>query len=353
MTRMRQLALGGAAAALITAGAVSQSFADVPGTFDNRLWGATIGAPLAAAPPTGLYSGLENMWAGMTPAALSTGNQGANRVGAWVAAVPLVWSPGWNFLGASYYASVVQAWYQANVSSPQNCAGGACATISGVSPAGTITAVSSNIANTYFNPLTLSWNLGSGYFGALAFAFAGPDGSHFAGSPTPDYWTFEIGAYGAYLANNWVIAINAFYDFNTASKGNCCAGAAPAPPSPFIGWTPPEQLFVDWTVAYKIGKWEIGPVGYWQVDTTNDSPGSGFTCATLPAGVACGHLNHVGLGGLIGYDFGPVDVRTWVTWDVSCANTAGCDGAFQFWSSIGFRLWGPEAPAAKPLVSKN
>ena len=72
MTRLRKLAVGGAAAALIMTGAVSKSFAIKSGAF-QYLAGASIGIPAGAAAPPGIYSGLvssEGIFGGMT------GNQG-------------------------------------------------------------------------------------------------------------------------------------------------------------------------------------------------------------------------------------------------------------------------------------
>jgi hypothetical protein len=92
-------------------------------TFQNRLNGATIGLPLGAVPPSGLYTGLETAYLGMLAGSstngASTGNQcvpgtgvgSCRQLPAVAQAVPLLWVPGWNFLGATYSASVVQAFY--------------------------------------------------------------------------------------------------------------------------------------------------------------------------------------------------------------------------------------------------
>ncbi len=63
MTRLRNLALGGLAALAIGSFA-SSAFAEEPGSFYNRLNGATIGLPLGAAAPAGLYTGLETAYLG-------------------------------------------------------------------------------------------------------------------------------------------------------------------------------------------------------------------------------------------------------------------------------------------------
>ncbi len=64
MTRMRNLVLGGLAA-LAIGGAASSASAMETGTFQNRLNGATIGLPLGALPPPGLYTGLETAYLGI------------------------------------------------------------------------------------------------------------------------------------------------------------------------------------------------------------------------------------------------------------------------------------------------
>ena len=108
------------------------------------------------------------------------------------------------------------------------------------------------------------------------------------------------------------------------------------------GFISGNALYGDFTAVYKIGKWEIGPVAYFEVQTTADTgPG-----CTIPGN--CGNLRTVDVGGLVGYDFGPVDIQAWVTQSVYRQDAI--DGLI-FWSRIGFKLWGPEAP--KPLVAKN
>ena len=96
-------------------------------------------------------------------------------------------------------------------------------------------------------------------------------------------------------------------------------------------------------LLYKFGKWSVGPVGYTEIQTTSD------TGSRLPS--ACGKYSSFALGGLVGYDFGPVDLQFWVTDNVEGANTPQAAGGINLWTRLGFRIWGPEAP--KPLVAKN
>jgi hypothetical protein len=111
MTRLRQIALAGLAA-LAVGGTASSAFAEQAGTFQNRLNGATIGLPLGALPPPGLYSGIETAYLGLAGQNGGRGNQAGGLAAPAVAqAVPFLYVPGWNFFGGSYGFSVVQAFY--------------------------------------------------------------------------------------------------------------------------------------------------------------------------------------------------------------------------------------------------
>jgi hypothetical protein len=330
MTRLRQIALAGLAA-LAVGGAASSAFAEQAGTFQNRLNGATIGLPLGALPPPGLYSGLETAYLGLAGQNGGRGNQAGGLAAPAVAqAVPFLFVPGWNFFGATYAMGVVQAFYMFDVlAAPGNIN-------TGPSP---VIAHGEVLANTTFSPLNLSWNLGQGWFYSLTFNFMAPDGSRWVGTPNPDYWTLEPAMAISYLANNWVLSANFFYDINTRSNGPCCVAVGLTGGGPV---TSGNTFYGDFTAVYKIGKWEIGPVAYFEVQTTADT---GPGCA-IPGN--CGNLRTVDVGGLVGYDFGPVDIQAWVTQSVFRQDAI--DG-LTFWSRIGFKLWGPEAP--KPLVAKN
>jgi len=171
MTRLRQIALGGLAAFAI-GGAVSSALAEESGSFQNRLGAATIGLPLGALPPPGLYTGLETAYLGMPQSIPSTGTflPGPSThlsLPAIANAIPLLFVPGWSFLGASYGMSVVQAFYNNNT-----CTGGlgSCTGAgffgsgnNGIEGGGYVT------ANTTWNPITLSWHLGGGWILTGAF----------------------------------------------------------------------------------------------------------------------------------------------------------------------------------------
>jgi hypothetical protein len=327
MTRLRQLMLGGLAA-LVMGGAVSSAFAEESGTFQNRLNGATIGIPAGAAAPPGLYSGLETIYLGFPGS--GKGNQAPGLYLPAIAdAVPIVWSTGWNFLGANFSMVAVQAWYMGMVygSYPGNILMN-----NGAAFPATLGSFMVD-ANTFWSPINLSWNLGGGWFAAIEFNFTAPDGARYALTPNPDYWTFEPAFAISYIGANWVGSANFYYDINTKSNAVCCSA---------LPITSGNALYGDLFWTWKLGKWQIGPVAYFEAQTTADT---GCTVATA---AVCAYLDNFAVGGLVGYDFGPVDIQVWVTDSVYRQNAI--DGV-DIWTRLGFRIWAPEAP--KPLVAKN
>lgn len=178
---------------------------------------------------------------------------------------------------------------------------------------------------------------------AGALNFMAPIGTEVpGGGANPDYWTVEPALAISYLANNWVIAGNFFYDINGVSSGRM-AGLTSA-----VGTMTPGQTFWgDITAVYKIGKWELGPVGAFEVQTSNDS-GTGCAGANIRG---CASITSADIGGLVGYDFGPVDLQVWATDRVAASNAPQGVGGINIFTRLGFRLWAPEA--AKPLVAKN
>ena len=145
MTRLKSIALSGFAATLFVTGAVNKGFAVEPADYENYLRGATVGLPLGAAPPPGLYSGITALF-GVN--SYAHGNQALPvptdfpSVGV---GVPLLWSTGWNVFGANYSMSMVQGFYVA-YSWTTNAGGPAFGP-------GQAAGISPEMANTTFTPI--------------------------------------------------------------------------------------------------------------------------------------------------------------------------------------------------------
>jgi hypothetical protein len=343
----------------------NQSFAVEPGDFQATLRGVTIGIPLGAAPPPGLYAsietftGINNPGTGQNSAADGANNGRGLTVLGQAEAVSLAWSTGYNIFGGSLVLAVVQPFFTV-AGLDTNCPSTTCV---GQEPFALGNgSFFENIHNTVWSS-AVSWNWKNGFFTSLGFNFQGPDGSQYNGTLNQDYWTFSPTAAIAYLSKDWKIAINGEYDIHTASAGHTGTFAALAAltgnsalAAPGIGWTTGNQLFIDWSAEYKWGKFSLGPAGYFKFQTTSDSPGSGWTCATLSASpvfgpsLSCGTAEAIALGAIASYDFGPAELQLWVTDDVY--NRDDFEG-WSAWSRLSFKLGGaPEAPAPSPMVTK-
>lgn len=311
-----------------------------PGDFGQYQRGVTMGDPAAAAPPPGLYFENTTLFA---PQITGNGQVAGIKVDATVDIPTLIWSTGWSFLGASVMAYVAQpvfnlsAW-NSNVSGPPYAS-----------------TFYPTVHNTWINPVSLSWNLGNGWFASGGFALYVPDGSRYDNTANPDNWTFEPHAAVSYLANGWDMTAHLVYDFNTASAGHAGPFAGTPAAAFGVGFRSGDQVFLDLTATKKLGNWEIGPVAYFEWQATSDRPGGGASCAQMAAAtgslLTCGRATDYAIGGLIGYDFGRFALKLILTESVYTKDEIG---GFAMWTKLSFPLFAPEEPAAnKPLFRKN
>ena len=337
MSKLQRITL----VSMLTVGILpEQVLAHNPEDFGQYMRGATMGDPVAAAPPPGLYFENTTIFA---PEIVGNGQINGLRVDAMVDLPLLVWSTGWSFLGASVVAYASQPVF--NLTAWQSTASGAPNAPAQFFP---------TVHNTYVNPVALSWNLGNGLFASGGFGFYIPDGSRYNLTANPDYWTFEPHAAVSYLANGWDLTAHFLYDFNTASAGYSSPFAGTPAAAFGMGYRSGDQAFLDLTGTKKFGKWEIGPVAYFEWQTNSDQPGSGFTCAQMLAAtkIGCGRATDYALGGLVGYDWGPVALKVLLTESVYHSDELG---GFALWTKLSFPIWAPDAasPVKKPLIAKN
>ena len=127
-----------------------RALAHEPGDFGQYTRGITIGDPLGATPPPGLY--FENI-ALYVPGASGQGQLGAFKANGLLDAPTFLWSTGYSFLGANLAVLLSQPFYQAEMW------GGSAAG----PPYGGVT-LYPTVHNTWVSPFPLSWNLGSNLF---------------------------------------------------------------------------------------------------------------------------------------------------------------------------------------------
>ena len=178
----------------------------------------------------------------------------------------------------------------------------------------------------------------------------GPDGSQWASTLAsvnlnPDYWTIAPGWAVSYLDANWLLSANFRYDINTASRG-VTMGA------PFLGGA--GNGFVSATSCLATSPLSTRSANGRSVRSATSKrrprrpSRKGVTCT--PA--ICGMQSQVALGGLVGYDFGPVAVQVWFDQTVECQN-AVC--GLDVWARMNFRIWPRDREAAgrEELTSVN
>ncbi len=209
--------------------------------------GVTMGVPLGSAFLPGLYFA-------------DLAHYGTSPTKTITADIPsLTWSPGWQFLGAYYQASVI---------------------VEGVElwiPPKTFKV---DVFNPLFIPLSLSWDLGHGFFTSFSQGFYVPVATSTAltTSGVTSGAAFEERAALSYLRDDWILSANTIFGITTPDA---------------VGLKQPNYFNLDWTAAHVFGRWKIGVIGYgaWDVEKT-----------AANASLGLGHL--VGVGGMVGYDFG-------------------------------------------------
>jgi hypothetical protein len=294
--------------------------------------GITLGGGTAGDPPPGLYSfnQIFTYQANIVGPGAGTFN---TPVHAAVEANGLLWVPGWNFLGATYDAVIVQPWVMQDVGAPFN-----------INPAG--------MHNTFIVPAELSWKLGdSGVFIKAGFGMYVPDGTingiNGLGNVGNPWWTFQPNLVFSYLKDGWNFTANIYDEINTRNT--------------ITKYQSGDTLDVELTAAKTIGRWTVGAIGYYVGQVTDDKSSAFYGGAI--------NVNRYALwaaGGLVGYNFGPAALNVWATKEFSASASGGTFGppgfdtatitkGYTIFASLSFRIWGPDegqAPAAAPKYHK-
>lgn len=179
-----------------------------------------------------------------------------------------------------------------------------------------------------YNPVALAqlaWDLGGGWGFSYAIGTYFDYHGSLAWSDTSLNQRFAV----SYTANGWNLTANLVWGThfdNVTDRPQI----SPCPGPAGFGCNP-DFLNLDLTATKKFGKWEFGPVafGSWDVSRPVD---------------LYERQRQFAVGGLIGYDFGPLILQSYVTTDVSEDNYGGRDT--RVWSRVIIPL--TTAPAAAP-----
>ncbi|TNC14018.1 transporter [Methylobacterium terricola] len=132
----------------------------------------------------------------------------------------------------------------------------------------------------------------------------------------------------SYVGNDWNVTGHLFYGHFLGDR-----------PPPGVA-TYPDYMNLDFTATKKFGKWQVGAVAFASTD--------------LPTGVA-GYRSQgqVAVGGLVGYNFGPVNLQAFVTRDVIERNYGGLDTRAWLRAVIPLYQDKQEAAPGRTLVTRE
>ncbi len=203
----------------------------------------------------------------------------------------VLWVPGWNILGATYAAAIVEPYAMQNVNVGPN--------------SGSTNSTSSGMFNTIISPINLGWNFHPFFF-KVGFSVYLNDGdtnhgtSSGASAIANNFYTFEPDIALSWLQGGWNLTGHAVFDFNTNDDHtNIQSG---------------NVFYLDYTVSKSFGKWTFGAGGNYTKQFTCDT-GSGNTSG-------CNEAQHVLAGPLMGYNFGPAEINAKALFGVSAENAA-------------------------------
>ena len=270
-----------AAAGVVTLAAAGSAFAGSV-TQPGETVGLATGAPL---PPGFYFLDTTNWGSRDTP---------GGKVDVGVTIPVLVWSTPWKPIGArlSFIAATPAVEVGIEKTGPYNA----------------------GMYNPFFAG-KLTWDLGGGFgFGYTLGTYIGvkPTGP----LPTSVDSSSLVQAFSlSYTADGWNLTANLIWGINDRQVSTTIN---------------PDFVNLDLTATKKFGKWELGAVGFYSTDVS--TPFAGYA-----------RQSQFALGGLVGYNFGPVILQSYLTRDVSQQNYGGFDT--RFWSRIIIPLGDPFAPA--------
>lgn len=264
--------------------------------------GETVGLALGAPLPEGLYF-LDTGSYGNDRSVSYNSNLGVN--------IPVIaWSSPWKVFGGRWFSYVAVPSVDLGASSFRGHPG---------------TAIS---VNSIYNPAVLSgfaWDLGGGWGVSDVVGFYAPVNTALA----QDFWTFNNRFAVSYTANDWNLTAHMVSGFTTKDNVTYLH-------------TAPDYINLDLTAAKTFGKWTFGAVGFGSWDISNVS-------SQLPS---YGHKqSQFALGALVGYNFGPVNLQTYLTRDIYTDNYFNAYNPTEkvyetrFWMRVIVPLWNPPAPS--------
>jgi hypothetical protein len=268
--------------------------------WDPHLRGVDEGLSSGASVPPGVYGVMNNYWASFTKYDANGNKMGVN-LDALVEIPIVLWQTGYQVFGADLSVAIAQPFDYSNLRVP------GLASVSDNAHWGTY--------NTTLVPYQLSWKLPNDLHVSTSLSVVVDDASSSPGDPPPGggvgsgngYWTLEPTLGVSWLHDGWNLSLNAHFAYNFKNdKTDYRSG---------------QELAIDYTITKKLGQWIVGVGGYQENQLTSDT-GTGAIAEGCPAKNGCKVTNY-GIGPLVGYQFGGVEIMAEYNHGIYTENDVG------------------------------
>ena len=261
--------------------------------WNPHLRGVDEGMAAGALPPQGVYFVDDSYWLSFESHDGSGKTTGTQLDG--LVEVPiLLWNPGVKVLGADYAVGVAQPFDYTSLSGNG---------VTGDGHWGTY--------NTIAIPGILSWSLPHDlhasaslkvYIDDPSSSSAHPPSNGGAGSGN-SFWTLEPGAGLSWLHDGWNVGAQVLFDHNFKDSAT--------------GYDSGDMIDVDYTATKTFGKWVAGVGGYQENQLQRDQINGVSRAGTV-------RLTS-GVGPIVGYNFGPIDVSATYNHEITTHHDFGGD----------------------------
>ncbi|HEY2530669.1 MAG TPA: transporter [Xanthobacteraceae bacterium] len=190
-----------------------------------------------------------------------------------------------------------------------------------------------------YNPIILgnvAWDLGNGFGFRYGIGNYFDYGAPLAWSSNSLRQDFSL----SYTGNNWDLTATVIYGIglDQFTPGRVQVAPCINQATLQVGNCNNDYVNLDLTATKKFGKWELGPVAFGSWDVS--SPVVGYQ-----------KQSEFAVGGLVGYNFGPVNLQAFLTRTVAEQNYGGFDT--RGWVRITVPLWNPATPVStRPIYTK-
>jgi len=257
--------------------------------------GNTMGVPVGANPPPGLFFSLRS---GYWDAKLADdkGDDAGQSNTLADTALQFHWVPGIKILGGDYKAMITLPL----ISNDQTRDAPFPPPLQGSDSRFAL-------GNIEIAPIGLSWQIQPGIFvssGLSIFAPTGKFDPDAAVNTGGDFWTFAPSVGYSYLRDGWNASVHATYFTTTENRES--------------DYKSGDEILVNATALKDMGGWSVGPVGYWRKQlTADDNNGTSY------GGTVSGKAEQLGLGIGLTRQFGKVEANLNLTDDVYLRNAVG------------------------------